>query len=144
LPEDYAQRSFDVFQDEPVEVVWKFTAKAGPDAREFLFQPTQVMESQPDGSLIAQFRAGGLLEMALARARAFLIWRPPRSSPTRRIAMWSKFHLYWTGMNGSGNTGRNRRAYSNLDAGQQSGAVGAAAVPGVRSAGRTARDPRNN
>jgi hypothetical protein len=34
-----------------------------------------------------------------------------------------------------------RRAYSNLDAGQQSGAVGAATVPGVRSAGRTARDP---
>jgi hypothetical protein len=48
-----------------------------------------------------------------------MIWRTPRSSPTRRIAMWSKFHLYWTGMNGSGNTGRtsHRRAYSNLDAG---------------------------
>src|SRR5262245_51603160 len=40
--------------------------------------------------------------------------------------MWSKCHLYWTRMNGSGNTGRtracHRRAYSNLDAGQQSGA----------------------
>src|SRR5215471_4181637 len=44
-----------------------------------------------------------------------------------------------------GNTGRtracHRRAYSNLEAGQQSGAVGAAAAPGLRSAGRTARDP---
>src|SRR6266487_278907 len=39
-------------------------------------------------------------------ASAFLIWRPPRSSPGRRIAMWSKCHLYWTGMNGSGNTRR--------------------------------------
>src|SRR5258706_261683 len=33
----------------------------------------------------------------------------------------SKFHLYWTGMNGSGSTGRtracHRRAYNNLDAG---------------------------
>jgi hypothetical protein len=70
-------------------------------------------------------------EERLARyscASAFLIWPLPRSSPSRRVAMWSKFHLYWTGMNGSGNTGRtracHRRAYSNLDAGQQSGAVG--------------------
>ena len=48
-------------------------------------------------------------------------------------------------MNGSGNTGRtracHRRAYSNLDAGQQSGAVGAAAAPGLRSAGRSLLKP---
>jgi hypothetical protein len=34
--------------------------------------------------------------------------------------MWSKFHLYWTGMNGSGNTGRTELATAeptvNLDA----------------------------
>src|SRR5262249_16904827 len=39
-------------------------------------------------------------------ASPFLIWRPLRSSPSRRIAMWSKFHRYWTGVNGSGNTRR--------------------------------------
>jgi predicted DNA-binding transcriptional regulator YafY len=60
----YAQRSFGVFQEEPVEVVWKFSPKAAADAREFLFHPTQVMEPQPDGSLIVRFRAGGLLEMS--------------------------------------------------------------------------------
>jgi predicted DNA-binding transcriptional regulator YafY len=60
----YAERSFGVFQEEPVEVVWKFTAKAAADAKEFLFHPTQTMEPQPDGSLIVRFRAGGLMEMA--------------------------------------------------------------------------------
>ena len=60
----YAARSFGVFQEEPFEVVWKFTPKAAPDAREFMFHPTQVMEDLPDGSLIVGFRAGGALEMA--------------------------------------------------------------------------------
>jgi len=60
----YAERSFGVFQEEPVNVVWKFTSKVAPDAREFLFHPTQTVEIQPDGSLIVRFRAGGLLEMA--------------------------------------------------------------------------------
>jgi predicted DNA-binding transcriptional regulator YafY len=60
---DYAQRSFGVFQEPPVDVVLKFTPKAAIDARDFLFHPTQVMESQPDGSLVVRFRAGGLMEM---------------------------------------------------------------------------------
>jgi predicted DNA-binding transcriptional regulator YafY len=61
---DYAQRSFGVFQESPVDVVLKFAPKAAIDAREFLFHPTQVMEPQPDESLIVRFRAGGLLEMS--------------------------------------------------------------------------------
>jgi predicted DNA-binding transcriptional regulator YafY len=61
---EYAERSFGVFQENPVDVVWKFSSKAAPDAHEFLFHPTQVMEDQPDGSLIVRFRAGGLMEMA--------------------------------------------------------------------------------
>jgi len=60
----YAARSFGVFQEEPFDVVWKFSPKATPDAREFLFHPSQTMEDQPDGSLIVRFRAGGALEMA--------------------------------------------------------------------------------
>ena len=60
----YAERSFGVFQEEPVEVVWKFTPKAATDAKEFLFHPTQTLEPQLDGSLILRFCAGGLLEMA--------------------------------------------------------------------------------
>ncbi len=60
----YAARSFGVFQEKPFDAVWKFSPKAAPDAREFLFHPTQTMEDQPDGSLIVRFRAGGALEMA--------------------------------------------------------------------------------
>jgi hypothetical protein len=76
-------------------------------------------------------------------ASAFLIWPLPRSSPSRRVAMWSKFHLYWTGMNRSGNTGRtracHRRAYSNLDAWAAIRRSGRCCS--CSSAGRTARDP---
>jgi len=61
---EYAERSFGVFQEKPVDVVWRFSPKAAPDAREFLFHPTQTMQVQPDGSLIVRFRSGGLLEMA--------------------------------------------------------------------------------
>jgi predicted DNA-binding transcriptional regulator YafY len=61
---DYAQRSFGVFQENPVDVVLRFAPTAAIDAREFLFHPTQVLQPQPDGSLIVQFHAGGLLEMS--------------------------------------------------------------------------------
>jgi predicted DNA-binding transcriptional regulator YafY len=60
---EYAERSFGVFQEKAVHVVWKFSPKAAADAREFLFHPTQRFEEQPDGSLIVRFRAGGVLEM---------------------------------------------------------------------------------
>jgi predicted DNA-binding transcriptional regulator YafY len=63
---DHAERSC-VFQEEPVDVVWKFTPKAAADAREFLFHPAQITKLQPDGSLIVRFRAGGMLEMAWHR-----------------------------------------------------------------------------
>jgi predicted DNA-binding transcriptional regulator YafY len=61
---EYAERSFGVFQEKPVDVVWKFSPNAAPDAREFLFHPSQIMKQQADGSLIVRFRAGGLREMA--------------------------------------------------------------------------------
>ena len=60
---EYAERSFGVFQEEPVDVVWKFAPEAAADAREYVFHPTQVMEDQPDGSLVVRFRAGGMREM---------------------------------------------------------------------------------
>ena len=59
----YAERSFGVFQEEPVDVIWRFSPKAARDAREFLFHPTQTFEEEPDGSLLVRFRAGGALEM---------------------------------------------------------------------------------
>lgn len=60
---EYAERSFGVFQEEPVDVVWRFAPEAAADAREYVFHPSQVMEDKPDGSLIVRFRAGGMREM---------------------------------------------------------------------------------
>jgi len=59
----FAERSFGVFQEEPFDVVWRFSSDAAADAKTFLFHPTQELEDQEDGSLIVRFRAGGALEM---------------------------------------------------------------------------------
>ena len=53
-----------MFQEEPVDVVWRFSPAAADDAREYLFHPTQTTELEPDGSLVVRFRAAGLREMA--------------------------------------------------------------------------------
>lgn len=60
---EYAERSFGVFQEEPFDVVWKFSPEVAEDAKEYLFHPSQQFEEQADGSLIVRFRAGGGLEM---------------------------------------------------------------------------------
>jgi len=60
---DYATNSFGVFQEKPVNIVWRFKKKAAAEARHFLFHPSQTTEEQKDGSLIVRFRSGGLLEM---------------------------------------------------------------------------------
>lgn len=61
---DFAARSFGVYQEEPFEVIWKFSPEAASTAAEFDFHPTQSMETTEDGSLIVTFRAGSDLEMA--------------------------------------------------------------------------------
>ena len=60
----FAERSFGVFQEEPLDVVWRFSPRVASDARQFLFHPTQKFEEEPNGYLLVRFRAGGLLEMA--------------------------------------------------------------------------------
>jgi len=60
---EYAERSFGVFQEDPYEVVWKFSAKVADDVREHYFHPTQKIEDQDDGSVIVRFTAGGWKEM---------------------------------------------------------------------------------
>jgi predicted DNA-binding transcriptional regulator YafY len=59
----YMHNSFGVFQEEPIDVVWKFSPNAAPDAKEWIFHPSQTMEELDDGSLIVRFRAGGRREM---------------------------------------------------------------------------------
>ncbi len=59
----YAARSFGAFQEEPADIVLRFSSDAAADAGRFLFHPTQVTETAPDGSLTVRFRSGGLLEL---------------------------------------------------------------------------------
>ncbi len=59
----YAERSFGVFQERPVKVAWRFSPKAGADAAHYVFHPNQRVTTEPDGSLVVEFTAGGLLEM---------------------------------------------------------------------------------
>ena len=71
----YAERSFAVFQEKPVDVVWRFKPEAADDAREYLFHPTQKLKDLPDGSLEVSFRAGGLLEMSWHLFTWVAMWR---------------------------------------------------------------------
>ncbi|MDX9859285.1 MAG: WYL domain-containing protein [Rhodospirillales bacterium] len=59
----YAEKSFGVFQEEPFDVVWRFSKAVAGDVAEFLFHPTQTMEEQSDGTILVRFRAGGATEM---------------------------------------------------------------------------------
>ena len=59
----YVERSFGIFQEEPFDVVWRFTPEAAQHAKEYLFHPSQRMEEEKDGSLVVRFCAGGKLEM---------------------------------------------------------------------------------
>ena len=61
--EAYARRSFGTFQEEPVDVVLRFTAEAKRDASAFLFHPSQSVEENADGTLTVRFTAGGIDEM---------------------------------------------------------------------------------
>lgn len=45
-------------------VAWRFSPRAAPAARDFVFHPDQRLEPQPDGSLVVRFTACGWLEMA--------------------------------------------------------------------------------
>jgi predicted DNA-binding transcriptional regulator YafY len=61
----HAQKAFGTFQNQSEidDVVWKFRQDAADHARSFVFHPAQILEDQPDGSLIVRFRAAGHLEM---------------------------------------------------------------------------------
>jgi predicted DNA-binding transcriptional regulator YafY len=59
----YARRSFGAFQEDPVEVVWRFSPEVAAEAQQFLFHPSQTFKIRADGSLDVAFRAGSLLEM---------------------------------------------------------------------------------
>ncbi|RYE50224.1 MAG: WYL domain-containing transcriptional regulator, partial [Hyphomicrobiales bacterium] len=62
----HANRAFGSYHadDEYGEVIWRFTPAAASTAEAFVFHPTQVMTTEPDGSLTVRFFASGHLEMA--------------------------------------------------------------------------------
>lgn len=62
--ERFAANAFGVFQERPVDVVWRFAREVARDARRFRFHPEQETRPLPDGRLEVRFRAGGQLEMA--------------------------------------------------------------------------------
>lgn len=61
--EEFAGRSFGVFQEEPINVALRFAPEAAADAAAFLFHPGQDVSENEDGSLTVRFRAGGTREM---------------------------------------------------------------------------------
>ena len=61
--EAYARRSFGTFQEEPADVVLRFSAEVKRDAAAFLFHPSQTLEENADGTLTVRFTAGGIDEM---------------------------------------------------------------------------------
>ncbi|MEJ1157316.1 helix-turn-helix transcriptional regulator [Prosthecomicrobium sp. N25] len=61
----FANRAFGVYQNEAEygPVAWRFRPEAADQARGYLFHPEQVLEDEPDGSLVVRFHASGHLEM---------------------------------------------------------------------------------
>ena len=59
----YAEQSFGVFQENPIDVMLRFTPEAARDASGWRFHPSQKTERERDGALIVRFHAGGMQEM---------------------------------------------------------------------------------
>jgi predicted DNA-binding transcriptional regulator YafY len=59
----FAERSFGVFQEDPMEVVWHFVPDRAADVMEHHFHPTEQKTRLDDGSVEVRFTAGGLHEM---------------------------------------------------------------------------------
>lgn len=59
----YAQSSFGVYMDEPIQVTWRFSPDAAAQAQQLSFHPSEVFSIQDDGSLLVTFTASGMTEM---------------------------------------------------------------------------------
>ena len=55
----YSDRSFGVFQDDPVLVKWKFDSSVAHDVKDHFFHPTQQISENHDGTLTVSFVAAG-------------------------------------------------------------------------------------
>jgi predicted DNA-binding transcriptional regulator YafY len=62
--QDYANRSFGIYQGEVQEIVLRVAPEAAEDALGWRFHPSQAVEPEADGSVVVRFWATGLLELA--------------------------------------------------------------------------------
>jgi predicted DNA-binding transcriptional regulator YafY len=62
--QDYAERSFGIYQDQLEDVVLRVMPHGAADALGWRFHPTQTTALQPDGSVMVTFQASGMLELA--------------------------------------------------------------------------------
>lgn len=62
--QDYASRSFGIFQDELHDVVLRVLPQGAEDALGWRFHPNQVVEPLPDGTVIVRFSVSGMLELS--------------------------------------------------------------------------------
>ena len=60
---EFAEQSFGVYQEEPLDVVLRFETDAAQGAENFMFHPSQTFSKNDDGSLIVKFTAGGIVEI---------------------------------------------------------------------------------
>ncbi|MGZ3365432.1 MAG: WYL domain-containing protein, partial [Caulobacteraceae bacterium] len=62
--QDYASRSFGIYQGEVEEIVLRVAPEAAEDALRWRFHANQQVEPQADGAVIVRFRASGMRELA--------------------------------------------------------------------------------
>ncbi|WP_374576431.1 helix-turn-helix transcriptional regulator [Phenylobacterium sp.] len=62
--QDYAARSFGIYQDDVEDVVLRITGEGVEDALRWRFHPTQDVHQESDGSVIVRFAASGMLELS--------------------------------------------------------------------------------
>jgi predicted DNA-binding transcriptional regulator YafY len=60
----FASQSFGIYQDEIEDVVLRVSPEGAAEARGWRWHPTQTLEDQADGSVVVQFRASGMRELA--------------------------------------------------------------------------------
>jgi predicted DNA-binding transcriptional regulator YafY len=60
----FVSRSFGVFQEDPFQVIWRFSPNRAADVMEHHFHPNQTKTRMENGSIEVKFTAGGLHEMA--------------------------------------------------------------------------------
>ncbi|WP_334162716.1 WYL domain-containing protein, partial [Phenylobacterium sp.] len=62
--QDYADESFGIYQDDTEDVVLRILPASAEGAMRWRFHSDQVLEPQPDGSVLVRFRASGMRELA--------------------------------------------------------------------------------